>query len=618
MVEDKKAIENIYKLKEEKLRNSYENYANYNITNQIFTTILNKFIYHDPPIIRPLLISTIKTPQINMPVLFIKRNSETLEKLDHIKFLFPKVIIIEILDIKSQEELFFVEIYSPNLKNEEKQLLFTVIFTLFKKDIISFKRYYWSGFVEAFTRKDFYDFERNEFFYSKDLFEQYYLYLKKTLGDLTNKIIEFPNKTHETFWFKEKYISDLIKQVEDRIRSENTDLNINMLYQILEFSTELEENILYIDKFKRSQEENFFKNYIKAINFLPSFKDFGLSQYSLYFYPTNINQIDFKLLLNNAFQSISYPAHIDNSNSFFIQYIYPYRNPGISPYLNWLTKSKKIIREYCLFFIKKFYQILHFNYNLSSDGWDLDPNRFKIYFQNVLFNPSYQVQIPRLTEFDIGNLTSSNYLGPDSLEFKALSQIYNRISLDIKSYLTKRYFTIINSITELLKKGLIFPYISLKNLDIVEEITIILPDVKKELNETIFKVFSFFNIGFIYEMEGEYFIHGFEEVSKFENGIMIKLYFPDCQFDEFEKLFDLLFEYMDIDHYLILNDLVDGKNLVKSTFQSLKFLDSYNPLTNLIWNDKDKKWRNHKLFDENFKPVYPDLSYGKKNYNLES
>ncbi|MFX1447477.1 MAG: hypothetical protein ACFFCG_05010, partial [Promethearchaeota archaeon] len=145
-----------------------------------------------------------------------------------------------------------------------------------------------------------------------------------------------------------------------------------------------------------------------------------------------------------------------------------------------------------------------------------------------------------------------------------------------------------------------------------------LPNVKKELNETILKVFSFFNIGFIYEMEGEYYIHGFDEVIKFENGIMIKLDFPDCQLDEFEKLFGLLFEYMEIDYYLILHDLIDGEKLIGSTFQGLKFLDSYNPLTNLIWNKKDKKWRNHKLFNENFEPVYPDLSFGKKNYDLES
>jgi len=618
MVEDKRIIENIYKTKEEKLRTSYENYTKYQITNQNFTNFLSKFIYNDPPIIQPLLLSTINIPLNYILGLIIRRNSETLEKLNYIKFLFPKTMIMELSDIKTKEKLFFIEIFSPNLKNEEKQLLFDVFFNLFKNNIISFKRYYWSGFVEAFTRKDFYDFEREEFFYSKELFEQYFVYIRNTLEDISEEITEFPKYSPENFWKRGKNVSDLIKQCEDRIRNEISHFNVNNLYNLLEFNSELEENILNINKFKRSQKEEFFKNHIDAIQFLPSFMDFGLSQYSLYFYPTDINQIDFKLLLNNAFQSLSYPAQIDNSSSFLIQYVYPFRNAGVSPYLNWLTKSKKIIREYCLFFIKKFYQILHFNYNLSSDGWDLDPNRFKIYFQNILFNPDYNIQIPDLRVFNVGDIDSSIYFGPNSSEFKALSRIYNWKSLDIKSYITRRYFKINSSIKELLNKELIYPFLTLKNLDLVEEITIILPDVKKEHNESILKIFSFFNIGFIYEMEGEYFIRGFEDVMKFENGIMIKLCFPDCQIDEFEKLFDLLFEYMEIDHYIILNDLVNGEELIKSSFKDLKFLEKFNPLTNLIWNNKDKKWRNHKLFTENFEPVYPDMFYGKKNYDLDS
>ena len=44
----------------------------------------------------------------------------------------------------------------------------------------------------------------------------------------------------------------------------------------------------------------------------------------------------------------------------------------------------------------------------------------------------------------------------------------------------------------------------------------------------------------------------------------------------------------------------------------------HNPLTNLIWNSKDKRWRNHKLFNENFEPIYPDMFFGKKNYDLDT
>ena len=114
-----------------------------------------------------------------------------------------------------------------------------------------------------------------------------------------------------------------------------------------------------------------------------------------------------------------------------------------------------------------------------------------------MFNPDYEVQIPHSKEFNIGDLKSSNYFSPNSSEFKALSHIYSWKSLDIKSYLTRRYFKINKSITDLLTNELIQPFLTLTNLNLVEELVIILPNVEKKYNESILKIFSFFNIGFI-------------------------------------------------------------------------------------------------------------------------
>ena len=611
IVQNKSLLNTIFKLKEKKLSHSYESFELSDITYQLIEDKLDNFLNNIPPVIKPNLIITIQYTNTQYFALLLKNNAETVENLNHVSYIAKRMAI-------THKDLLYAGLFLPYLNSEEKSILISIFNNIFKENLISVKRYVWGGTQRAFSRKDFYDLEQEEFFYTKDFFEQYFLNVRSLLGEVQKPLSEANTIKQNKFWSKENNLSHLIKSVEDRIRGEHVDLSENKLHNLFEFHDKLNDSLLNLSEFKKSQEKFFFKNYINSIDFVPSFQNFGMSQYLLYFYPTDINQIDFKLLMNNSFQSISYPAQIDNSNSFLIPYIFPYRNPGISPYLNWLTKSKKIVREYCLFFIKKIYQILHFNYNLSSEGWDLDPNRFKIYFQNILFNPDYKFQIPDLKEFNIGDVNSSNYYGPTSSEFKALVQIYKRKSLDIKSYLTRRYFKINTSVTELLKRGLIHPFISLKNLDFVETVTIILPKVERKLNDTIIKIFSFFNIGFIYETEGEYYVHGFEEVMKFENGIMIKLFFPDCQVDEFEKLFDLLFEYMEIDHYLILNDLVDGENLLKTTFNGLKFLETYNPLTNLIWNEKDKRWRNHKLFNENFESVYPDLFFGKKRYNLDS
>ncbi|NVM18045.1 MAG: hypothetical protein HWN80_10030 [Candidatus Lokiarchaeota archaeon] len=609
IVQNTSLLNTIFKSKEKKLSSSYESYELSDVSYQLIEAKLDNFLNNIPPVIKPNLIVTIQPTMTLFFVLLLKNNAETVEKLKKVSYIAKRMGILS-------NNISYVGFFLPYLNSEEKSILISIFKNIFEDNLLSVKRYGWSGVQKSFSRKDFYDLEQKEFFYTKDIFGQFFMNVRSILGEVQKPLPEAKSIQQNKFWSKENNLSYLIKSVEDRIRGEHVDLSFNKLHNLFEFHRKLDESLLNLSEFKKSQEKFFFKNFIKSIDFIPSFQNFGMSQYLLYFYPTDINNIDFKLLMNNSFQSVSFSAQFDNSNSFLFQYIFPYRNPGISSYLNWLTKSKKIIREYCLFFIKKIYQLLHFNYNLSSDGWDLDPNRFKIYFQNILFNPDYKIQIPDLKEFDIGDLNSSNYLGPNSSEFKALSQIYNWKSLDIKSYLTRRYFNINTSIIELLKKELIHPFITLKNLDLVEEITIILPDVNKEHNESILKIFSFFNIGAIYEMEGEYYIHGFEDIVKFENGIMIKLYFPDFQFDEFEKLFDLLFEYMGIDHYLILNDLVNGENLIKSTFNDLKFIETYNPLTNLIWNDKDKKWRNHKLFNENFEPVYPDLFYGKDKYHM--
>ena len=151
-----------------------------------------------------------------------------------------------------------------------------------------------------------------------------------------------------------------------------------------------------------------------------------------------------------------------------------------------------------------------------------------------------------------------------------------------------------------------------KNLGFQEKIQIILPDIREEQKSIIFKIFSFFNAGFIYEIKGEFCINGFPQVIKFEEGLMIKLYFPKCEISEFVSLFDLLFQYMEIKHHLILNDLIDGKNLIKSVFGSLDFMKTYNPLKNLQWNVKDKIWMNHKSFTEKFEKIYPDLMFEDK------
>ncbi len=600
-------VDTIYKTKEEKLNQSYEKWKLYKLTNLKIDRILNDFLNHEPPLIKPFLLNTVTIGKYMKDSLhlIVADSGETKKFINKLKKYFPLTGVCHFKDEILNERFIWVDLRTPNITIEEKGQFYSIIYNNLKNQILFAKSYKWSGFIPAFSIKNFYDLQANQFFYSKDLLDQYYLFIQKLLGGILPPIQE-NLMSHNKFWSKEKKISNVIEKINDRFQREQIKFIKIDLDKLLHLHLNLDEYILDTKKFKENKQQNFFINYIKSIKFIPAFQHFGLNQHFLYFYPTDMNEVDFKLLLMNNFQKIKYPACIDKSNSIFIKFIFPHGAPNVK-YLKWLTKSKRIIREYCVFYVKKIYQILHFDYNLSPEGWQYNTNRFKAHMQNILFNSEYNFQITGVKEFIITERPISSHFGPDSPEFQSLSQIFNWHSIDIKSYLGAKKKKTIDHITSLLKKNLIFPYLSLKNLGLHDKVYIIIPNLKQETVESLIKIFSFFNLAFIYEIEGEYYIYGFDKEVKFPNGLMIKIYFPKCELHEFERLFDLLFEYLEIKDYLILNDLVDGFNLLKSIYGGLDFLKSYNPLKNLEWNKQEKRWMNPKVFTSKFEPIYPDL-----------
>ena len=68
---------------------------------------------------------------------------------------------------------------------------------------------------------------------------------------------------------------------------------------------------------------------------------------------------------------------------------------------------------------------------------------------------------------------------------------------------------------------------------------------------------------------------------------MMEIYFPKCELSEFKQLFDLVFEYLEIDYYLILKDFVNGDTLVKNLYEDPNFFDTYHPLRNVKNDGKD-------------------------------
>ncbi len=574
---NKTLVDKIYKKKLETLKNSYEQYKQYKITSQEIYTILDKFLDHYPPIIVPCSISTIDIPHVHSFHRFILHDSpEIIKKLKSIKY-FPQIFIYRTTDVITEKKLIFVEIRIPFINNSENRQFYSILYNYFSNNIILGSQYLGGMYTTAFSFKNYYDYDNNKFFYTKELFEQYFLYAKKVLGEALPSIQIKPH-SYTKFWSKEKNLPLLTKKANERVLKESFNLDISQLKKLVNFHSNLNQNLCDIEKFKQIKQDSFFKDHIKSIKFIPAFHEFGLSQYYLYIHPSDMDTIDLKELLNNTFQTIKYPTSFDNSNSLLINFILPSNNPNVKEKnFKQLINKRQTIREYCLFNLKKVYPLFQFSSNLNVEGWNYNKDEFKKYLQNILFKSDYKIPVSKSKEFYLGRKLNRSF-AQNSLEHKSLAQIYNWHSIDIKSYLGTNNYAVISHITDLLQKNLIFPYLSLKNLGLRTKIYIILPNIKQEYNEKLINIFSFFNYGFVYETEGEYYIHGFQQEVMFNNGLMIKLYFPKTQIDEFIQLFELLFEYLEIKDYLILNDLINGKPLLKSIFGNLDFLKDYNPL----------------------------------------
>ncbi|MFW9939449.1 MAG: hypothetical protein ACFFFT_00315 [Candidatus Thorarchaeota archaeon] len=601
--------------REKRNKYKFKDLLEYKITNEKIDSAIEMMLHHSPPLLQPYLINTILTSTFATyhPEFILRYNDDVYKRVQKLKPYFPRIFITKRKDLITNKEIFYIEPYFIDIK--EKRLFFSILYSYFKDSLDNFYRYFWKGTIrkeEYEALKDFYNFKDNQVEHNEDFFKQLRIYSQKML-ETPLKWPQTPSDNadiSELLWSGENTMDDLVATIKNRIVHQDIDFTPKDLEKLSKLWYNLESLLSDPTTFKEVKTSTYFKRYIQSIKFIPAFQKFGFSQYSLYFRPFSYcfedYNIDFKVLFTNSFQRVKYPTSIEPDIPLYVEYIFPFRTPNKS-YLNWLSKSKKNIAEYCLFTKKKVYDILHFNRNYSKEGWKFSHHDFKSYMEKVLFNPTYNPDLSKIRKFDVGEISESEYYGPESTEFDALTQLYSTHSLDVKSYLGTKNYTKINAFTLLLEKSLIFPYISLKNLDFQEKISIILPHLENNSNEKVIKIFTFFNRCRIYEIEGEFFFYGFEKEKTFENGLLLELWFPKCEIDEFLEIFELLFQFLEIKHHLILTDLVKGDILLQSVYGNLDFLEDYNPLVNLLWNTNDKRWMNHKLFTEKMEPIYLPL-----------
>ncbi len=616
LINDLSLTKRVLKVKKERIEKYYLKYDNYSFTEKKFDELLESLLNEDPPVIAPNIFSTLpkKASTIYIGVFTPKNSDKFEEKLRSLEPYFESNQKIKLYDSELNNTFFLIYFFVPFMTLSERLLFTSIVSDLFSDELRFFKICRGYPLTPIVTLRDHYNFEEDCFFYTKDYFKHQLLYAKKTLGDLhyyrKSKELRVSPRRSQAFYLKDSSLESLAKVMRRRFKNAKSSVDKNLLERAIKLDLNLKQKLLQQVDFIALRNEEFYKTYVKSIKFLPLFSYFGLSQYYLYIYPTDLSRVDFTSLLTNSFQSVKYNLGFDASRPFLIKYLFPFRNPNMT-YVNRIAKTEKIVREYCAFAVKKAYQVLHADNNLPSDNWSVDPKKFEIYAQNVLFNPNYSVQLS-LKEFDLWKIPTERALGPKTYEFKHLSEIYSRKSIDLYSpVFSNKKLT--GRVRELLERGLLFPYLKLKNLGLYEKLYVIIPKVNSEANEKLLTLFRYFNYCFIYEIEGETFINGLDDVIRFNEGLFVKLYLPNCNVGQIEQLFRQIFQVLEIEHYVILENMVKNREFLKSVYGDLNFLKDYNPLLNLKWSPKDQKWLNRKLYDQEFKPVYPDLSYGKNN-----
>ena len=592
----------ISQTKEKKLELVYNESKFKEITSKEIESKLDEFSSAEPPVLKPNLINSITliTYKRQFLMLFIIYSSQTIETLESISLNFPHFYYQILNNLYLEYKVIYCEIGIPYLDMKERYQLLSILYNNFGKDILVINRFLHPGIYPSFSRKNFYDFLNNKFVYIDSLFEQFIVFSRNIFGNKLPSIKEKQSELYQDLWLKDNNILEFMKKVNQKRYREKPFPNSQELRKLFKFNNQLKQTLENPDLFFNIKREAFYSDYIKSIKYRPNLKKFGFQQYYLYIQLSEANAIDFSLLLLNSFQSVKFCAQSNVNISLLIRYIFPKNTPNLA-YLNWLTLSKKIINEFILFTKKASINQIDIH-NITPTGWALDINKFQSYIKNII------IKVPYPNEPDIyeGDFTLINDQIPKSPLFRDLIRIYGIKSLNLKKILqTKKGAPVESIILNFLRKDLISPYIKLKNLQLREKFIFIIPNLTTLQTQILIKVFKFFDIVDISPIEGDYFIHSFNEVKKFENGLYIKLSLPIIEIESFIQIFALLFKYLSIKHYLINGDFYDGSKFVENVNRDIK--PSYNPLKNFKWNKLDKIWQNWKLFGEKFEYLYPPL-----------
>ena len=604
IIQDPEVSSQIYRLKKQKIEEIYNDAEIREISSVQVENTLEKFSNTNPAVLYPNLINSI--PPIffvqQYILLILKYSPKSMKKVEELGQSVPYVFYHEMKSDKLGHFIYF-EFGIPQLDLKERFQVISLIKNLFKNEEIMINRFLHPGIYALYSRKKFYDFIDKSFFYVPSLFNQKLLQTKTIFGDSLKSYNEEGTDLCDFLWSPEKDFLTFYEKVNRRIYLKPEKINVEDIAKLEQFYQDLAKILINQDLYNQIKNENFFSDYIESIKFKPILPKFGLENYYLYLRPIDLNDIDFKLLLINTFQYLKFTSPKHNIISFFIKYIFPKGAPNKS-YLNWLILSKRNAAEYCIFSIKKKMFYIDLSNYFREKGFKLNSTNFNLHAQKVVSGfKNTQVKISNIIEND----HHGTNLTPLSREFKDLNKIYRLKSLDLKKILsTKRGSKLEEIAIDLASKSLIVPYLKFKNLQLYDDLKIIILDLNNKKIEILIELFKFFNYAEVSIIEGEYFLHSFLDIKRFDLGLFIKIKFPSVEISPFVDTMIKIFEILEIDMYLFLTELYNGKRMIKELYKDLN-LDKYNPLLNLNWSELDKKWINNKLFKEGFEPNYNPL-----------
>lgn len=554
-------LESLFESKEKKLKADYEKYKLYRVTGNLIDEKIRKYLSYNPQLIKPIVINTITADKYvhHFLEIILIESKEARLKLEGFKNNYPRTIILETKDFFSQEKYLLVELSVPYLSNKEKLELLSYFFTIFHDKLIKARFYIWTGMTIAFTNKSFYDFEKEQFFYTPDLFKQYFLYAQKTLGEINQRTVR--NDYHiEGYLFSE--INDF-SQITNSVNSKNLGngkkIDLKLFEELTNFYKDMNRILTDDSEYKTTKTKEFFSNYVNHLYFIPDFHSFKLTLNFMYFKNSNLNLENLKVKLSKSFLKFKFSSSIENNPHILLSYI-----QNLESYNDIYLEMAEMgdIQEFCSFQVKKVNFLFDFQTNITASGWDYNEDFFNRHIKEVLSNQELKPD-HLINNYDLYNNNNSHFYSTDSQEYKDLLKIYDWEPIDIKSYLLTKKIKTIKIIKDLIGKRLIVPYISVKNVGFRDSIYFIVPNIKRKDLIKLKRIFSFFNYGFIYEIEGVYKISGQDGVNRFDEGLFIKLKLPKCIISRLLQLIDLLFEDLNIHNYVILINLINGSHILK-------------------------------------------------------